>query len=135
MRFYQRKVLEFWREQPGEGEAGRAGRPDALEPGRRGSRSRHARAGLRARPAPSFEPVFILALYVLALVGLARLPRRYLALTLLLLGYGTRDGDGVRRHRSLPRAVGLPPLHPGGRGARGAAVRGGRTRRSRSGDA
>ena len=31
----------------------------------------------------------MIALYVLALVGLVRLPRRFLALTVLLLAYGT----------------------------------------------
>jgi hypothetical protein len=35
------------------------------------------------------EPAFTVALYILALIGLLRLPRRYLTLTLLLLAYGT----------------------------------------------
>ena len=89
MRLYERKVREFWREHPG-AKAKLALQsvpmlwspvvtvePDTPETGLSGV-ARHV-----------VEPVFMVALYLLALLGLARLPRRYLALTLLLLGYGT----------------------------------------------
>ena len=109
------EVTRFWREHPGEKAKlaaqavwmlwrpvrhGRADTPesglasrlarDVVEPALRSWRSTRSRS-----------------------LGLARLPRRFLALTLLLLAYGTRDGDGLRRHRALPRPVGLPALHPG----------------------
>ena len=89
MRLYEHKVREFWREHPG-AKAKLALQsvpmlwspvvtvePDTPETGLSGF-ARHV-----------VEPVFMIALYVMALLGLARLPRRYLALTLLLLGYGT----------------------------------------------
>ena len=81
------------------------------------------------------EPVFMIALYVLALLGLARLPRRYLALTLLLLGYGTVMAmvfAGTVRYRvpwdfllCIPAAAALVEL----------LGRGGRAPRSRSAEA
>ncbi len=89
MRFYDDKVLHFWRTQPQE-KAKLAGqavwmlwRPSVtVESGdSTGTASRLARK--------VFEPVYILTIYALALAGLRRLPRRYLVLTLLLLAYGT----------------------------------------------
>jgi 4-amino-4-deoxy-L-arabinose transferase-like glycosyltransferase len=89
MRFYRGEVLDFWRTQPGEKAKLSAQavwmlwRPAVTVEGGEslGTASRLSRN--------VFEPVYVLALYALALAGLARLPRRYLALTLLLLAYGT----------------------------------------------
>lgn len=89
MRFYQDEVLDFWRTEPGEKAklsaqaAWMLWRPSVTVEGgeSNGAASRLAR--------DVFEPLYVLVLYVLAFAGLWRLPRRYLALTLLLLGYGT----------------------------------------------
>ena len=89
MRFYQHKVTEFWREHPGEKaklslQAVRMlwGPVVTVE-----SDTPATGAGGVARKL--VEPAFVLSLYAFALIGLTRLPRRYLVLTLLLLGYGT----------------------------------------------
>ena len=59
----------------------------AADPDGRGRRlGRYASRGLARKV---FEPAYILALYVLAVAGLGRLPRNYLVLTVLLLAYGT----------------------------------------------
>ncbi|MSO96062.1 MAG: hypothetical protein EXQ81_09780 [Thermoleophilia bacterium] len=89
MRFYRGEVLHFWRTEPGEKARLSAQatwmlwRPSVTVEGGEsdGTASRLARN--------VFEPLYVLALYALALAGLGRLPRRYLGLTLLLLGYGT----------------------------------------------
>ncbi len=89
MRFYRGEVLHFWRTQPGEKAklstqaAWMLWRPSVTIEGgdSNGAASRLARN--------VFEPLYVLALYALALVGLSRLPRSYLALTVLLLTYGT----------------------------------------------
>lgn len=89
MRYYQRQVTHFWRDHPGEklklsAQAVRmlwgpvvTVEPDTPETGLNGFARRFV------------EPAFALALYALALLGIPRLPRRFLVLTLLLLGYGT----------------------------------------------
>ncbi len=89
MRFYRGEVLDFWRTEPGEKAklsaqaAWMLWRPSVTVEGGESS-------GAASRLARNvFEPFYVLALYALALAGLGRLPRRYLGLTLLLLGYGT----------------------------------------------
>ena len=90
MRFYRELVTDFWREHPNEklrltGQAARLlWQPNVLETqGRPG-------AGTWLDTARSVvEPVFMIALYALALVGLSVLPRSFVALALLLLGYQT----------------------------------------------
>jgi hypothetical protein len=67
------------------------------------------------------EPIYIIALYVLAVAGLGRLPRRYLVLTLLLLGYSTLMAmifAGTMRYSApwnfllcIPAAFGLQRLN------------------------
>jgi len=89
MRFYRGKVLHFWRTEPEEKAKLSVQAVWMLwrrSPGTEGTDSPGGISGL-ARTV--FEPAYILAIYALALVGLTRLRRRYLALTLLLLGYGT----------------------------------------------
>lgn len=89
MRLYRGEVLHFWRTQPTEKAKLSAQavwmlwRPAVtVENGdSTGTASRLARN--------VFEPLYVLALYVLALAGLRRVPRHYLLLTLLLLIYGT----------------------------------------------
>jgi len=90
MRLYRREVLDFWREHPGEKLrlAGQSARllwqPNVLETeGRAG-------AGTWQDTARSVvEPAFMVALYLLALIGLFALPRSFVAFALLLLGYQT----------------------------------------------
>ena len=90
MRFYREEVVEFWREHPDEKLrlAGQAARllwqPNVLETtGRPG-------AGTWQDAARSIvEPAFMIVLYAFALVGLFVLPRGFVALALLLLGYQT----------------------------------------------
>jgi hypothetical protein len=89
MRFYQHETKTFWREHPGEKArlAAQAVRMlwspfDTVE-------SDTSDTGLGSVARRYVEPAFTLALYVLALFGLLRLPRRFLVLTLLLLTYGT----------------------------------------------
>lgn len=90
MRLFRDEVLDFWREHPGEKLrlAGQSARllwqPNVLETqGRPG-------AGTWQDTARSVvEPAFVIALYALALVGLFVLPRSFVTLALLVLGYQT----------------------------------------------
>ena len=90
MRFYQERVIDFWREHPDAKLrlAGQAARllwqPHVLETeGRPG-------AGTWQDTARSIvEPAFMITLYCLAVIGLFVLPRSFVALALLLLGYQT----------------------------------------------
>ncbi|HEU5263233.1 MAG TPA: glycosyltransferase family 39 protein, partial [Gaiellaceae bacterium] len=90
MRLFRDEVLDFWREHPGEKLrlAGQSARllwqPSVLETqGRPG-------AGTWQDTARSVvEPAFVIALYALALVGLFVLPRSFVTLALLVLGYQT----------------------------------------------
>ncbi len=89
MRFYQHQVLHFWRTQPGE-----KGKLAAQAVWMLWRPVGTIEGGNSLGPAASFarsivEPVYLIALYTLTLLGLGRLPRRYLALTLILLAYGT----------------------------------------------
>jgi hypothetical protein len=90
MRLYRDEVLDFWREHPAEKLrlAGQSVRllwqPNVLETeGRPG-------AGTWQDTARSVvEPAFMVAVYVLAVAGLFVLPRSFVVLVLLLLGYQT----------------------------------------------
>ena len=90
LRLFQDEVVEFWREHPGEKArlAGQAARllwqPNVLETeGRPG-------AGTWRDDARSIvEPAFMIALYAFAAVGLFVLPRSFVVLALVLLGYQT----------------------------------------------
>ena len=130
LRRFQDEVVEFWREHPGEKArlAGQAARllwqPNVLETeGRPG-------AGTWRDSARSIaEPAFMIALYALAVVGLFVLPRSFVALALVLLGYQTLVAmlfAGATRYRvSWDFLIAL--LAAGGAGA---AFRWIRTRRS-----
>ena len=88
-RYYRELVFDFWREEPGE-------------------KARLALQAVRMLWSPTFsvdsddgrgriaelgrdvvEPLFMIALYVLALAGAFVVPRRFLVLVLLLVGYNT----------------------------------------------
>jgi hypothetical protein len=88
--FYRDRVLEFWRDHPGEKgrlavqAVGMLWSPflsvTADDPGQQGV------SDLAQR---TVEPAFVLALYALALWGTFLAPRRFVALALLLLGFNT----------------------------------------------
>jgi hypothetical protein len=90
MRFFRDKVIDFWREHPGEKLrlAGQATillwQPKVLETeGRPG-------AGTWQDTARSVvEPLFMIALYAFALVGIFVLPRSFAVLAVILLAYQT----------------------------------------------
>ena len=90
MRFYRKRVLEFWREHPGEKLrlAGQAARilwqPNVLE-----TEGRPGAGTWQDRARSTVEPAFMITLFAFALVGLFVLPRSFVAFTLVLLGYQT----------------------------------------------
>ena len=89
-RYYRELVFDFWREEPGEKArlAAQAVRmlwsPTFSVDSDDGGRGRVAELGRDV-----VEPVYMLAVYLLAIVGAFLVPRRFLALVLLLLGYST----------------------------------------------
>ena len=87
-RYYRDLVLDFWRDHPGEKArlAGQAARmlwspTFSVESGDRG--------GIAGLARDAVEPLFMLAVYVLAIAGAFLVPRRFLALVVLLLAYNT----------------------------------------------
>jgi hypothetical protein len=90
-RYYRELVLDFWREQPGEKArlSAQAVRmlwspTFSVDSGGDGERGRLAELGRDV-----VEPVYMVVVYALALVGAFLVPRRFLALVLLLVGYNT----------------------------------------------
>lgn len=88
-RYYRDLVLDFWREQPGEkallaAQAVRMLWSPTFSVDSDGGRGRLAELGRDVA-----EPLYMVAVYVLALAGAFLLPRRFLALVLLLVGYNT----------------------------------------------
>ena len=90
MRFFREQVVEFWREHPGEKArlAGQAARllwqPNVLE-----TEGRSGAGTWRDTARSTVEPIFMIVLYVFAVVGLFALPRSFVVLTAILLGYQT----------------------------------------------
>ena len=90
MRFYRDEVVEFWREHPGEKLrlAGQAvhllWQPNVLE-----TEGRPGADTWRDTARSVVEPAFMIALYAFGAIGLFVLPRRFVVLVLLLLGYQT----------------------------------------------
>lgn len=90
MEDYQERVLEFWREHPGE-----KGRLAAQSAGflwqpwvmRTEGRSNQGSAVDRLRDW--VEPAYMIPIYALALLGLARVPRRFAVVAVTLLAYQT----------------------------------------------
>jgi 4-amino-4-deoxy-L-arabinose transferase-like glycosyltransferase len=89
MRFYQHETTRFWREHPGEKVRLAAQATRMLWSPILTVESDSPQTGLGGIARRYVEPAFTVVLYALALFGLMRLPRRFLALTLLLLAYGT----------------------------------------------
>jgi 4-amino-4-deoxy-L-arabinose transferase-like glycosyltransferase len=90
MTFFQDRVLEFWRDHPGEKLrlAGQAvtilWQPNVLE-----TEGRPGAGTWRDHARGIVEPAFMIVLYAAAIVGLFVLPRTFVWLALLLLGYQT----------------------------------------------
>ncbi len=87
MRFFERRVLDYWRDHPGD-KAKLMGlseqllwQPNVIETGGSGAGT-HLGAGRRI-----VEPAYMWAVYALAAAGLFVVPRAFVALALLLLAY------------------------------------------------
>ena len=90
MRFYRAEVVDFWREHPGEKARLSAQAVRMLwSPTFSVEDDDEARGGLAETGRQIVEPLYALALYGLALAGCFFVPRRFLALALLLLAYNT----------------------------------------------
>ena len=89
MRFYRNQVTTFWREHPGEKArlslqaVGMLWRPSFTV----GTDT--TRGGLTDSVKRIGEPAYMSIVFALALVGLFLAPRRFVWLTVILLGYGT----------------------------------------------
>ena len=90
MRLYQRKVLDFWRDEPGE-KTRLAAQATEMLWSPRGTQARgRPGAGTWLDTARDWAlPLYMLALYAGALVGAIRLPRAFVVLALGLLTYQT----------------------------------------------
>src|SRR5262249_42771160 len=90
MRLYRRKVLDFWRDHPGEKArlAGQAARmlwdPRALR-----TEGRSAQGGFVDDARAWVQPIYTIPLYVLALAALFLVPRLIAVLFVALLAYNT----------------------------------------------
>jgi 4-amino-4-deoxy-L-arabinose transferase-like glycosyltransferase len=89
MRYYQHQVTRFWRENPGEKLKLSAQAVRMLWGPVVTVESETPETGLNGFARRIVEPAFAFTVFGFALIGLGRLPRRFLALTLLLLGYST----------------------------------------------
>ena len=103
MRYYRHLVFEFWRDRPGEKAklAGQAVRmlwdPRAIK-----TQGREGQDGAIDKARTWVQPLYEIPLYVLAVIGIAVLPRRVALLVLLMLGYQTLAAvgfAGVTRYR------------------------------------
>jgi hypothetical protein len=102
MRLYRDEVLEFWREHPGE-KARLAFQATTMLWNPVPSESDESGSGLARTARQTIEPAFMVALYVLALVGLFIAPRRLVALAAALLAYNTLAAmvfAGTARYRA-----------------------------------
>ena len=90
MRFFREKVVEFWREHPGEkarlgAQAARLlWQPNVLE-----TEGRPGAGTWRDTARGVIEPAFMVAVYALAVLGLFVLARSFVVLALVLLAYQT----------------------------------------------
>jgi hypothetical protein len=90
MRFFRDKVIDFWREHPGE-KARLAGQSARLlwQPNVFETEGRPGAGTWRDTARSVVEPAFMIALYGLAVLGLLVLPRNFVGLAMVLLGYQT----------------------------------------------
>jgi 4-amino-4-deoxy-L-arabinose transferase-like glycosyltransferase len=89
-RFYRELVTDFWREEPGEKARLSAQAVRMLwSPTFSVDSDDQGRGRLAELGRDVVEPLYMVLVYVLALVGAFLVPRRFLALVLLLVGYNT----------------------------------------------
>jgi 4-amino-4-deoxy-L-arabinose transferase-like glycosyltransferase len=89
-RYYRELVFDFWREQPGEKARLSAQAVRMLwSPTFSVDSDDEGRGRLAELGRDVVEPLFMLTLYALAIAGAFVVPRRFLALVLLLVGYNT----------------------------------------------
>jgi 4-amino-4-deoxy-L-arabinose transferase-like glycosyltransferase len=90
MRLYRDEVLDFWRDHPGEKARLAAQAVGMLwRPTFTVDSDAEARSGLAGTGRRVVEPVYMSLVYLLAIVGALLVPRRFLALVLLLVGTNT----------------------------------------------
>ncbi|RDI74289.1 Dolichyl-phosphate-mannose-protein mannosyltransferase [Gaiella occulta] len=89
-RFYQRQVLRFWRDHPGE-KARLAAQATWLlwQPTFSVATDDAGRKGIADTARRSVEPMYMIVIYALAIAGCFFAPRRFLALAVLLESYNT----------------------------------------------
>jgi hypothetical protein len=88
MRLYRDEVLDFWREEPGE-KARLAFQATRMLWSPVPHESDESGSGAAKLARQTVEPAFIVALYVLALIGFFVAPAHFSALAALMLGYNT----------------------------------------------
>ena len=121
MRFYQRRVLDFWRNEPGEKARLSAQSVEMLWNPRGTQAQGRPGAGTWLDAARDWAlPLYMIVLYAGALVGVARLPRPFVVLAISLLAYQTLAAvvfAGATRYRvpwdfllALPAAGALTEL-------------------------
>jgi hypothetical protein len=89
MRLYRDEVVDFWREHPGEKAKLSAQAVRMLWSPKSTIDSGEGGSGLAADIRDKIEPVFMVVLYALAVIGLFLVPRYFAALAVLLLAYNT----------------------------------------------
>jgi 4-amino-4-deoxy-L-arabinose transferase-like glycosyltransferase len=104
MELYRGEVADFWREHPGE-KAKLAGQATVMlwNPAERAGESASSDTGFSATARRVVEPVYVSALYLLALGGALFAGRRIVVLAAVLLGYQTLAAmvfAGTPRYRS-----------------------------------
>lgn len=104
MRFYRERVLDFWREHPGE-KARLAAQATAMlwSPAESAGSDALGRTGLAQTARSWVEPAYMLVLYALALGGAFLAGRRFVVLALALLAYQTAAAmvfAGTARYRT-----------------------------------
>jgi hypothetical protein len=102
MRLYREEVLEFWREHPGE-KALLAAQATRMLWNPVPSESDSSGSGVARQARRTVEPVFMIGLYALAIVGLFFAPRMFVALALMFLAYNTLAAmvfAGTARYRA-----------------------------------
>ena len=88
MRLYREEVLDFWREEPGE-KALLALQATRMLWSPVPQESDESGSGAAKLARQTIEPAFVIALYVLALVGFFFAPAHFSALAAVMLGYNT----------------------------------------------
>ncbi len=112
-RYYRELVFDFWRENPDEkGRLAAQAVQMLWSPTFSVDSDDAGRGRLAELGRDVAEPVFMLAVYLLAIVGAVLAPRRYVALVALLVGLQHARRHGLRRDRALPRALRLPARDP-----------------------